>query len=297
MIRRTCLSHKERIEIRKIIWEKTDYLIDRSILDQIFRRSSFTAETGESSNEIFEFIGDQVLNYYVVKIVSKKCGSFSLTDGYTFRIRENQFTHIKQSFVNNDTLAKIIDERDISKYLLLGKCDIKNNVANEPKVKADLFEAIIGAIAVKSNWNSDILETAISKALDIDTRITSMIENDPKVRLFDIDSAITTLKELSEKGYCKLSPYQFTGPDVLGYDDDGNPNWSCSCDAINNEKTISRAVKASSKKATKKAVAYLILCELLNTQNKYGPNNDGFSPWVYKEGKLYPDRKSDSEEK
>ena len=296
MIRRTCLSHKERIEIRKIIWEKTDYLIDRSILDQIFRRSSFTAETGESSNEIYEFIGDQVLNYYVVKIVSKKCGSFSLTDGYTFRIRENQFTQIKQSFINNDSLAKIIDEWDISKYLLLGKCDIKNNVANEPKVKADLFEAIIGAIAVKSNWNSDILETAISKALDIDTRITSMIENDPKVRLFDIDSAITTLKELSEKGYCKLSPYQFTGPDVLGYDDNGNPNWSCLCDAINNEKVIRRAVKALSKKATKKAVAYLILCELLNTQNKYGPN-DWFIIWIYKEGKLYPDRKSDSEEK
>ena len=289
MIRRTCLSHEEKIKIRRIIREKTDYLIDISILDQIFRRSSFAAETGENSNEIFEFIGDQVLNYYVVKIIANRCGSFSLTDGYTFRIRENQFTQIKQSFVNNDALAKIIDEWDIAKYLLLGKCDIKNNVVNESKVKADLFEAIIGAIAIESNWNSDILETAISKALDVDTKITSMIESDYKVQLFDIDTAITTLKELSEKAYCKLSPYEFTGPDVVGYDDNGNPNWFCSCDAINDKKVIRRTVKASSKKDAKKAVAYLILCELLDVQNKYGPNHDGFSPWIYKKGKLYPD--------
>ena len=75
MIRRTCLSREERIEIRKIIREKTGYLMDISILDQIFRRSSFAAETGENSNEIFEFIGDQVLNYYVVKIIANRCGS------------------------------------------------------------------------------------------------------------------------------------------------------------------------------------------------------------------------------
>ena len=290
MIRRTCLSREERIEIRKIIREKTGYLMDISILDQIFRRSSFAAETGENSNEIFEFIGDQVLNYYVVKIIAKKCGSFSLTDGYTFRIRENQFTQIKQSFVNNDTLAKIIDEWDIAKYLLLGKCDIKNNVVNESKVKADLFEAIIGAIAVKSNWDSAILEAAISKALDIDTKITSMIESDYKVQLFDIDNAISALKEMAEKGYCTMPNYKFTGPDFIGYDSDGNPKWSCTSYVVS-DKTggVMQQVLSTSKKDAKKAVAYLILCELLGVQNKYGPNHDGFSSWIYKEGKLYPD--------
>ena len=289
MIRRTCLSREERIEIRKIIREKTGYLMDISILDQIFRRSSFAAETGENSNEIFEFIGDQVLNYYVVKIIANRCGSFSLTDGYTFRIRENQFTQIKQSFVNNDTLAKIIDEWDIAKYLLLGKCDIKNNVVNESKVKADLFEAIIGAIAVKSNWDSAILEAAISKALDIDIKITSMVESDYKVQLFDIDNAISTLKEIAEKGHCTMPNYKFTGPDFIGYDSNGNPKWSCTSYVVS-DKTggIIRQVLSTSKKDAKKAVAYLILCELLDVQNKYGPN-DWSSGWVYKEGKLYPD--------
>ena len=126
MIRRMCLNKKEKMEVHNVFKEKTGYSFKSSIiLNQIFRRSSFAAETGQSSNEIFEFIGDQVLNYYVVKLVAEKCGSISLTDDYTFRIKENQFSQIKQALVNNDALAKIIDDWNIAKYLLLGKSDIK----------------------------------------------------------------------------------------------------------------------------------------------------------------------------
>ena len=122
MIRRMYLNGKEKLEARRIIQEKTGYIFkSTSILNQIFRRSSFSSETGQNSNEIFEFIGDQVLSYYVVKVVSEKCGSLSLTDDYTFRIRENRFTLIKQALVNNETLAKIIDEWGVVDYLLVGK--------------------------------------------------------------------------------------------------------------------------------------------------------------------------------
>ena len=183
MIRRTYLSRLEELETKRIIKEKTGYSIKSSIiLNQVFRRSSFAAETGQNSNEIFEFIGDQVLSFYVVKIVSKRCGSLSITDDYTFRIRENRFTQIKQALVNNEALSKIIDEWDIAKYLLLGSSDIKNEVDKESKVKADLFEAIIGAIAIESEWDSEILENAVLKALNIDEKITDMIESDIMVR-------------------------------------------------------------------------------------------------------------------
>lgn len=291
MITRMYLNGKEKFEAGRIIQEKTGYIFkSTSILNQIFRRSSFSAETGQNSNEIFEFIGDQVLSFYVVKIVSEKCGSLSLTDDYTFRIRENRFTLIKQALVNNETLAKIIDEWDISKYLLLGRSDIKNDVANEPKVKADLLEAIIGAIAVESNWDSEILEVAVSKTLKIDEAIKTMIESDSKSRCFDIDNAVTTLKELAENGQCTMPEYNFTGPEYLGYDDDGNPIWVCRCIIINDKTGLIKQVIATSKKEAKKAAAYLILCEHLGMQNKYGPN-DWFTIWTYKDGKLLPDRK------
>lgn len=285
-MKRMDLDRKERLEVRQIIKEKTGYVIrSKRVLHQIFRRSSFAAENGESSNEIFEFIGDQVLSYFVVKIVSKRCGSLSITGDYTFRICENRFTLIKQSFVNNEALAKIIDEWDIAKYLLLGRSDIKNNVGNEPKVKADLLEAIIGAIAVDSKWDSEVLEVAVSKVLNIDETLTNIIESDIRVRWFDIDNAITVLKEIAEKGQCTMPQYSFSGP--IGYDGDGNPRWFCNCYIINEKIGIIRSVWSTSKKAAKKAVAYLILCEHFNVQNKYGPN-DFYSDWVYKDGKLIP---------
>ncbi len=292
MIKRMCLRGQEKLEARRIIQDKTGYFIkSTNILNQIFRRSSFAAETGQNSNEIFEFIGDQVLSFYVVKIVAERCGSLSLTDDYTFRIRENQFTLIKQALVNNETLAKIIDDWDMAKYLLLGRSDIKNDVVKESKVKADLLEAIIGAIAVESNWDSEILELAVSKALKIDETIKTMIESDTKVRYIDIDNAVTTLKEMAENGQCTMPKYEFVGPESIGYDSDGNPKWSCSCTIINDKIGLTKNVYSTSKKDAKKATAYLILCEHLGMQNKYGPN-DWFGIWIYKDGKLIPDRQT-----
>ncbi len=294
MMQRINLSQKEKLETRKIIQENTGYIIKSSnVLNQIFRRSSFAAETGQNSNEIFEFIGDQVLSFYTVKIISEKCGSFSLTEDYTFRIRENRFTQIKQALVNNETLARIIDEWDVSKYLLLGKSDIKNAVTKEPKVRADLLEAIIGAIAVESNWDSEILETAVSKALRIGEAIDAMIESDAKTKSFNIDNAITILKEMAEKSQCKMPQYKFWGPDSIGYDENGNPKWLCTCHIINDKIGLTKLVESTSKKDAKKAAAYLILCEHLGVQNKYGPN-DWFVSWTYKDGKLLPNRQSNS---
>lgn len=295
MIKRMYLSGIEQSEVKKIIKERTGYLIkSSSILNQVFRRSSFAAETGQNSNEIFEFIGDQVLSFFVVKIISERCGSLSLTDDYTFRIRENKFTQIKQALVNNESIAKIIDEWDIAKYLILGNSDIKNEVSKEPKVKADLFEAIIGAIAIESEWNAEILESAIFKALDIEKTISAMIESDIMVKFFDIDNAITTLKEIAEKGQCTMPKYEFVGPNYIGYDSDGNPKWGCTSHIINDKTAITRQVLSSSKKDAKKATAYLMLCEHFGIQNKYGPN-DWFVSWIYKNGKLLPDRKPNAE--
>lgn len=290
MRKRLFLNGLEQTETRRIIQEKTGYFFrNKILLNQVFKRSSFAAEMGESSNEIFEFYGDQVISYYVVKYVSKRCGSMGLMDEYTCRIRENKFTLIKQGLVNNESLAKIIDEWGIAQYLLLGTCDIKNEVFKQTKVKADLFESVIGAIAVETSWNEEILESVVSRALNLEERITEMIESDTKVSCFDLNNAISVLKEIAERGGCTMPQYNFTGPEYIGYDEEGNPKWGCCCSIINDKLGLSKLVYASSKKDAKKAAAYLILCEHLCMQNKYGPNSDGYMrTWSYKNGKLTP---------
>ena len=280
----------ELTNLKRIIKEKTGCCVtDNSALHQAFKRSSYAAENGGKSNEIFEYFGDQVLSNYVVKIIAKRCGSFNYLGDYTFRIRENRFTTIKQELVSNENLAKIIDEWGIIDCLLVGRSDEKNEVHKQTKIKADLFEAIIGMIAVKTNWDDEILEMAVNKALSIDEKIDELIKNDYGYTLFNLDNAVSKLKEYAEKQIFSVSKYEFTGPEYLGYDDDGNPIWACNCSIINDITSITRSVLASSKKDAKKAVAYLLLCEQYQVQNRYGVN-DSFWWWKYKDGQLISDR-------
>lgn len=277
------LSANECEEIRKIIEEKTGYYIkSTAILNQIFRRSSFAAATKQTDNEVFEFIGDQVLSYIIVKILSKRCASLSAMGDYSYRIQENRFTEIKQSLVNNQELSERTDAWDLSKFLLITHTDIKNDLLKITKVRADLFEAIIGGITVECDWDTEILENVVTKALDLDAKITAMIENDVKVQNINIDNAIQTLKELADDGGCAMPDYEFFDS---AYQKNGVPLWKCTCSINNMGIEFSRTVTASSKKEAKKAATYLILCELLNMQNKYGPNSF-LENWEYEDGKL-----------
>lgn len=281
---------QDKQKLKLLIQEKTGYCIRSSCaLSQAFRRRSFCAEQEGKSNEMFEFLGDQVLSYYVVKIISDRCCALNIEGDYAFRIRENYFTSLKQELVNNELLASIIDEWGISEYLIVGRSDEKNQVDQQVKVKADLFEAIIGAIAVDSRWDSTVLETAVRKSLNLDDRLQNIIQNDYNSITINIENAVTVLKELAEKEQCSMPKYDFSGPEAFGYDNNGNPIWHCSSSIVNDITGIIKGVYASSKKDAKKAVAYLLLCEHFQMQNQYGPN-DFCSTWIYKDGKLMPER-------
>lgn len=279
-------SELERIEIFRIIQEKTGYpLANRYLLSQAFRRSSYCAAEGGKSNEMLEFIGDQVLSYYLVKILAQRCGAENFDGDYSFRVRQNQFSTLKQELLSNESFAKIIDDWAIADYLIVGKDDEKNEVHKQTKIKADLFEAIIGAITVACKWDSAILEKVVNKALNLDAQIAAIIQSESHWFRFDMDNAVTKLKELGETEWCSQPNYKITD---IGYDKDGNPLWSCTCTVVNEQRGITILVFASSKKNAKKAAAYLVLCELFQVQNKYGVNQNRF-PWVYKDGKLMPD--------
>jgi ribonuclease-3 len=280
---------RERQKLKAVILEKTGYYIrGNCLLEQIFTRSSYSAEQGGENNEILEFIGDQVLSYYIVKVVAERYGGLNSNAEYKFRIRENRFTEIKQAFVNNETLAQIIDEWGLAEYLIVGKSDFANQVDHQLKPKADLFEAILGAIAVASKWDAEVLEKAVEKMLSFDERVKEITQTESHPAKINMDNAVNTLKELAEHGGCTHPIYEYGTPEQQGYDEDGNPKWCCTCTVITDKTGIRRQVWSSSKKAAKKAAAYLILCDHFELQNEYGTNGK-FSCWVYKDGKLMPE--------
>lgn len=140
---------------------------NKNLLFQAFTRRSYGHEHGGENNEIFEFIGDRVLDYYVTKILIDKYGFVNNEFSVKNFDSEGSLTKIKEQLVNKEMLAKRVEILEFKNFLLVESGDIKALKNNEPSIKEDLFEAILGAIAIDSNWNQTILEKSVIRMLDI----------------------------------------------------------------------------------------------------------------------------------
>lgn len=287
-------SMSEWHQLTQTVYEKTGCRFkNQDLLKQAFVRSSYSARYGGENNEKLEFFGDGILAFYVGKAMADRFGytktncneSFDGDCEYAFRGNVNMFTELKKETVSNKTLAEIIDDWGISKYLIVGPSDINAKADEEEKVKADLFEALLGAIAIQFKWNSDVLEKTVWKMLSLEERFAKLEKFEVRPKKFDLDNAVNTLKELSEKGECNPPEYVFGSPEHLGYDENGDPRWVCTCSV--SEWGITRQVWSNSKKASKKCAAYLVLCERFEQTDQYGTSNK-LIIWEYRNGELKP---------
>lgn len=155
------------------------------LLQQAFTRRSYTAENGGENNEVLEFIGDKVLDLCVIRLLVaqhsnavalfKKFGpqlknswqytsearTFPEENTFISGCSEAELTEIKKLLVQKKTLANRIDDMGIACYLRMGNGDALNNMNEENSVKEDLFEAILGAIAIDSNWDMEAMQCAV----------------------------------------------------------------------------------------------------------------------------------------
>ena len=149
------------------------------LLQQAFVRRSYSKEYGGEDNEVLEFIGDKVLDLIVIKLLTEKYGCF-ISDYEDFNPNEEfdefecskneaELTELKKKLVQKKTLADRIEILDLADYLIMGNGDVLNNINKEISVKEDLFEAIIGAVALDSNWDIEALQDVIQIMLDPDS--------------------------------------------------------------------------------------------------------------------------------
>ena len=165
------------INSQKEIEEKIGYSFgtNRRLLVQAFTRKSFAEENeGFEDNEVLEFYGDQLVNTIMTKWMfdsfSQYAGGFQ-NEYYYSKKNEAELSEIRARYISKSALAHCIRLLQFDYYLLLGKGDIKKEIWNNGKVLCDLFEAIIGAIAVHSasrtpngyKWNYDVIENHVRK--------------------------------------------------------------------------------------------------------------------------------------
>ena len=186
---------------------------NKDLLQQAFVRKSYSEECGGQNNEVLEFIGDKALDFVVVRIMMERFGVITEDKDYSeFKLRnpkyfqtkygEGKFTDIKQDLVKKKTLAKAMAALGFHQYLIMGRGDIKQDRQNDTSVKEDLFEAIIGAVAVDSDWDMEVLTEVVKNMIDFDAYFENELE--------DSQNFVGLVQEWFQANKKELPHYQYT---------------------------------------------------------------------------------------
>ena len=145
---------------------------DRSLLIQAFTRTSFVNEAKQAhrgsyqSNEVLELLGDSILGAAIItRLLAENARRYE--HGLFTELDEGDFSNIKSHLSDKSNLSRSMDALGLAKYLVMGDGDRKSGIANEPSVKEDLFESIIGAVYLDSDGDLSSVSAALNKMLDI----------------------------------------------------------------------------------------------------------------------------------
>lgn len=118
---------------------------DKSVLDTALRHPSWCNEQPEprpDDNERFEFLGDAVLDLVVSHRVMTRFPN----------AHEGDLSVTRQQIVSEAALSDVARELKIGDWILLGKGEEKSGGRDKPKILADMFEALIGAVYLDGGY-------------------------------------------------------------------------------------------------------------------------------------------------
>ena len=142
---------------------------NENLLRQAFTRKSFASINKQQNNEILEFYGDRILNFIVIKEFYNKYGhidnNFELVSSKT--VKELNGSNVE--LIRNTTLSQQIINLSFTNFIRVRYKSERKSI----KYRADLFEAILGAVALDSNWNIVSLETVYKNMMKGHNEITT----------------------------------------------------------------------------------------------------------------------------
>ncbi len=277
----------DRVFFETVVQNQIGYKFENpKLLRQAFVRKSYSAENGGENNEALEFIGDTVLSAAVMRYLTTRYGNdLHIQDKIppSFRVpqepeefhckkTEGELTRIKQKLVEKKTLAMRIDELGFEEFLIMGKGDFELKMSEQPSVKEDLFEAILGAVALDSNYNYEIIQNVVEIMLRPDSIVDNGEEADYVRLIYEWDESFGCIPyfRYKDEGY---SIYTQPDPDVIEVIPQGtyertNAKHSCEMSIRNDIKRVKAYGKSKNearRNACKRAYEYLVEQNLLFT--------------------------------
>jgi len=117
---------------------------DKKLLIQALTHRSYSQEMipPEADNERLEFLGDAVLQMVVTK---RLWGDFKEED-------EGVLTRRRSEKVSGRALAKVAHAMNLSKFIRLGKGELKSGGRQKSSISADALESLVGAIYLDAGY-------------------------------------------------------------------------------------------------------------------------------------------------
>ncbi len=139
---------------------------NKKLLIQAFIKISPDTQNINFNNDTLEFYGDKILGFILSKMFCSGNSQISSNGNFRSSMTAGDLTLEYTKYSRNDYLAERIEKLRFQKFLIgrNGKQIKKISV----KTEGDLFEAILGAVAVDSEWNVTILERVVERMLFAD---------------------------------------------------------------------------------------------------------------------------------
>ena len=112
--------------------------------------------------QVLEFIGDAVLSFAVVKNLSEKMCRVDGDGQFICSSNEGKLSSLKQNAVKNETLSHCLEMLGFNAYIERFYGHFSRDKANK---RGDLAESVLGAVAVDSGWDVQIISKATEKIL------------------------------------------------------------------------------------------------------------------------------------
>ena len=180
--------------------------VNENLLRQAFTRRAFQVEYGlRGCSEELEFLGDSVMNTMVTQLITRQLLSVDITlpeapyHAAHPEFDEGVLTRIRTQYISKEYLARRATELELDRYILYGSSEMPTESSQE-----DMIEALIGAVALDSDWNWKEIEKVVDQLLCVQLTYPDQFLN---ATYYDLVNA------WHQRHFGRIPSYEITGHD------------------------------------------------------------------------------------